>query len=288
MTSNNSSKTPSSIDDLVKFIAKSVGDHYEKSGRRMDGSLLSYIIRSEYPAIDYTRLGLLRLGDAVRIAEKSKLVVRHRDVRHLELSPPDASENAQAAAESSAVDERRYVRNDIWRAFVFRSRSTTFLDRDSLTLTEIPEENSKEIFKLRRTPLQCEIERISEDNQIAWAKQFISSSSNTDEISDDDARSLLFAKGNKYSVAYIRSWKAFLSSKVIDYIRVWATDNDISTDQILVPTKKRYDLERFGVRPTDEAKIRRAIIAAIEDMPLSELDEVALPIKYVRRHFTAK
>ena len=69
MESNNSQKAPVSIDELVKFIDQSVRDLYGKSKCRMDGSLLAYMIRSEYPDLDYTKLGLARLGDAVRIAE---------------------------------------------------------------------------------------------------------------------------------------------------------------------------------------------------------------------------
>lgn len=288
MKSNNSPKSQTSIDDLVAFIAKSVRDLHEKSGQRMDGSLLAYNVRSEYPGIDFTQLGLMRLGDAVRIAETRNLVIRHHDVQHLQLSPPDVTSNAQVVDEPPVVHEHRYVRNDIWRAFIFRSRSAIFLDGEELKLMEIPEENLKAAAAMRKNDKYHEIERISDDTQISWAKEYILLSTNSEECSDEQAKSLLFKKSNKHSEAYFRSWKAYLSSKVVDYIKNWAAKNDVPTDQILVPTKKRNELKRYEATSDDSPAIRQAIIAAIKEMPLSDLDELAIPIKYIRRHLTAK
>jgi len=286
MTTETPSNSPASIDDLVKFIAQSVSDLYVKNGQRMDGSLLAYTIRSQFPEMDYTQLGLTRLGDAVRIAENLKLVVRNRDVKHLELSPPDAVTKTESNAESS--DERRYVRNDIWRAFVFRSRLTPFLDRESLRLTDVSGEDSKTISTFQRDKKYIEITRISDDEQISWAKLFGSSSSDSGEFSEDEAKELIFAKSNKYGTSFIRSWKTFLTSKVTDHIQTWAAKNDVATDEILVPTKSRSELDRLGAPPSDDAAIRQAIISAIKEMPLSDLDDIPIPIKYIRRHFTAK
>lgn len=288
MKSEKSPAVPAGIDELVKFIAKSVTDLYERSGQRMDGSLLAYTIRSEFPEMDYSQLGLTRLGDAVHIAENLNLVVRNRDVKHLELSPPGATKILKSASESSKMDERRYVRNDIWRAFVFRSRSMTFLDKETFKLTELPETDLKEIAALKRNSKFIQIDRIPDDEQICWAKQYIISSTDSDECSDDEAKNLIFAKTNNLNATFLRAWKASLSLNVVKYIRTWAAKNNISTNGILTPTKRRSELERFEATSDNDAALRQAIIAAIKEMPLSNLDEIAIPIKYVRRHFTAK
>ena len=288
MTDKKEHRFPTSIDELVKFIATSVQNHFEKSGQRMDGSLLAYTIRTEYPAIDYTKLGLTRFGDAVRMAEKMALIRRHHDVKHLELSPPDAEPNQEASAKSPETAERRYVRNDVWRAFVFHSHTPIFLDREALTLCQASDEKAKAITTMSASPRYCEIEQISRDVQTEWAKQFLSSTSDSEQFSEEDAKALLHTKPNRFSISTVRSWKSFLSSKVINHICVWAADNNIPTDEILIPTKKRNELERFSAQPAAEAAIRKAIIATIQDMPLADLDRLALPIKYVRRHFTAK
>ena len=248
----------------------------------MDGSLLAYMIRSEYPDLDYTKLGLARLGDAVRIAENLELVERHHDVKHLELSP--ANKNNDTDSRSMSVDERRYVRNDIWRAFVYRRSSQFFIERASCALTEIPENDAKTTETLARSNCHIALARISDDSQIAWAKQYVTSAKST-ECSDDDAKSLVFRKTTGFSSSFVRSWKFYLSSKVVDHIKVWAAKNDFSTDGILISIKRKSVLQQSRVKP-NEKLLRDAVIAAVKEMPLSELDEISIPIKYIRRHLS--
>ena len=133
-----------------------------------------------------------------------------------------------------------------------------------------------------------EIERIPDETQIAWAKQFVKSSTSTDECSDEDARALAFAKDRRFSASVVRSWKSFMSSKVVDTIRAWAAENDIETDEILVPVKHRHEAGPSRETIGNDPKLRKSIMAAINEMQTSELDELAIPVKYIRRHFVAK
>lgn len=287
MKTESKDQSPKTIDELVEFISNKVREHFEKSGQRMDGSLLAYTIRSEFPTIDYTKLGLTRLGDAVRIAEKRGLINRHHDVQHLEVSPATTEANKVGAPPLKAQTEKKYVRNDIWRAFLFRSTTNKFISRESYKVIEVDPDKKAESRALAEENEYVQIPRISEEQQIEWARQFVNSTSSNGGCTEEEAKGLINSK-EKYKSAGVRAWKAFLSARVVDSIQMWAAKNDLETDQILMPTKSRNELEKFQSGTPDDTAIRKAIIAAVSEMPLADLDNLAIPIKYVRQHFAAK
>lgn len=276
-------ETPVSVDELVEFIARSVREYHDKTGRRVDGSFLAHLVRTEYPNINYAQLGITRLGDAVRIAEVKGLLTRHRDVRHLEVSP--TSQEETEVASEGGDKERLYVRPDVWRAFVLSTR-TAFFARGNGRITDASADRARE---LERDSSHIQISPIAESDQLGWAKQFLDSRVDVlIPVEEQDLRDLVRGIRNRFGSVVNRDWKAFRVAKVINHIRRWANDNGLSTEEILVPARKNAKYRSSVAGVGDEGAIRRAVVAAVEEMPLSDLEELAIPMRYVIRHFTAK
>src|SRR5260370_31030625 len=84
---NNRDRQPVSSAELVGTMGGIVREQYQLTGRPLDGAFLAYLIRAEFPAIDYPKLGMSRLSDAVRVAEAEQIVRRNPLVKHLEVTP---------------------------------------------------------------------------------------------------------------------------------------------------------------------------------------------------------
>lgn len=284
MSSNCFKTTPASVDDLVDFIVRSVREHHQRTGRRIDGSFLAHLVRIEYPAIDYAKLGITRLGDAVRIAEARKLLTRHEDVLHLEVSPTSNEEQKRVPVSEGLDRQRFYVRPEFWRAFVLSTGKATFFHRTDGRIAEV---SSDQNLELERDHNYVRINSIAETDQRDWARQFLNSRTAVSKSTEEDYRDLVRGVRNRFESAVNRDWKAFRVAKVIDHIKRWANDNGLPTEQILVPARKDAKYRSYaGLR--DEAAIRRAVLAAVEEMPLAELEQLAIPMRYVIRHFIAK
>ena len=91
---------PKSVDELVDFIAYATKTHFERTGRGVDGSVLAYLVKEKFPGLNYVKLGLSKLGDAVRLGEERKLVLRNMNVRHLEVRPAQTSSFPATSASS--------------------------------------------------------------------------------------------------------------------------------------------------------------------------------------------
>jgi hypothetical protein len=129
---------PKSVDELVEFITRCVRENYEKTGRGLDGSLLAYLVQREYPALDYIKLGLTKLGDAVRIAVGREQLTRNPSVRHLEVLPAQLETAPPAASNDTTNRGLLFVRPDLWRALVlWAPNSRAFFNRTTGELSEI-------------------------------------------------------------------------------------------------------------------------------------------------------
>ena len=275
MPSEQANTKPADIDELVSFISKCVQSHYEKTGRRLDGSILAHLVRTEFFGINYSTLGLTKLGDAVRIAEERGLLTRHRDVMHLEVSPPTAQGAVQI---QERTVKRWYVRSDVWRAFVIDGRKPTFFHQADNTVTG------------QGLEAGVQIKPVTEGIQISWADQFLKSRPDVQSHTKEDSIGLARFGQSKFGHIVNRDWKEFRAAKVIDHISVWAESNQLSTEDILFPVRSHKDASRpiGDSRARYDSEIRRAILAAISEMSLPELRELAIPLKYITRHFVAK
>jgi hypothetical protein len=68
----------------------------------------------------------------------------------------------------------------------------------------------------------------------------------------------------------------------------WARDNSLIPDLLLAPPSTPPQCkEKFGGGSEDDAT-RSAILAAIRELPFEQLQDFAVPVKYMLRHFRAR
>lgn len=280
--------SPKDIAELIQFISSCVREQFEKTGGRTTGAALAAAIRKQFPGMSYEQLGLSRLADAVRRAEEAGKLVRHRDVKHLEVSPTTATPRSPSTPIASASS---YVRPDVWRSFVFISdRYAQFLDRTTGRLIVLLSNNTSEIRAHTGNPQFAQINPIAPETQKDWMQQFVMSqeSLNVDDapINEDQWWIAFPAWLQEQNTANIIAWRRFRAEKVVTFIREWAKENGIllnslfSPPRLPVPTStRRLD------RPVEDEATRRVIIAAIEDMPFEQLQDLAIPVRYMLRHF---
>ena len=289
-------REPASADELVKFISMSVLDHYQKTGASVDGSLLAFWVRREFPALSYPKLGLTKLGDAVRIATARNLISRNPNVKHLEVSPIIANVTPPTeAAVAPPTRDAAYVRQDIWRAMVFVSQSAiSFFSRSAKNLREIDRTDANTLRSLRADPQYVEVERVESSAQLQWLKEFLDSRGKLDENTENSLLDLIRGGLHKMGAAIARDWKAERSRHVVGHVRKWAAAHQIAEADVLTPASRDAKKTNSPDQLTDghitktEDAIRRALLATLEEMSLSELENIAIPIRHILRHFTVK
>ena len=173
---------PQNLAELAEFIGETVNQWHLETGRRIDGTNLASRVRRKYPDLDYTSLGIVKLGDAVREAEKRELIIRHRDVQHLEISPRGVG--AEVSHARSASNAAFYVRPDIWRAFIFNSSDeSTFIHKGTTELESA--KDSQTCARLTADADYAKIEPITESLQIRWLRSFLENQNHNSASKDE-------------------------------------------------------------------------------------------------------
>jgi hypothetical protein len=293
MTANSAAARPSiSKEELVGFIIRSVVDHFQVTGRSLNGSLLASLVRKQFPDLSYPALGLGRLGDAVQLAISTKGVVRNQDVQHLELRPVEAQRTTAAVPELRRAPASLSVRADIWRAVAFvHQKEVAFYNRETKTLTEVDESNIPRLKQLRSDLKLVEVEKAGLSTQINWLESILAAKSPPLVCDRDQILKIIGGDSKNLETGLAREWKAVRSAKIIAHVKDWASKNRIAEGDVLVPhvrgqTKLTKGVDVVGAGSDQD--LRRAILATIQEMSLAELESIAVPIRYVLRHFTIK
>jgi hypothetical protein len=280
---------PKSVDELVEFIAQATKTHFERTGRGVDGSVLAYLVKEKFPGLSYVKLGLSKLGDAVRLGEERKLIARNLNVRHLEVRPAQttAFSTTSASAESS---RDLFVAPDLWRAAVLsRPDSHSFMHR---TTGEVAQAAPGELERKRSDDSLVEVETISERAQLQWLQEFLKSKEWPEQQDHDEGRlRVLLRNRNGFDPPTARDWKYFRARKAVEHIKLWAARSGIPEAMVLEPPKSKDQANAIR-RPTQPAgaedALRAATLAAIAEMSLEELGKLRVPLELVYRHFAPK
>lgn len=291
---SNSTDDPS-VETFLTFISEYVVDHFKKTGRRTDGAALAEAIRTKFPGFKYEQVGLSRLSDAVRCAEEQGLVVRHHDVKHLELSPGSSS----GLSVDSRVSDRDlatlpHVKPEVWRAFVFVSRAANrCFDRETSQVVVIDESNPLRQDLPKREERYVKITPIPDSTQQEWMETFVG---DREWLTADESPIrveewwLRFPEWlRSLDRGLDREWNRIRTQKVLDHIRKWASDNHILVERLLSPPlrilkHRAQSICRHGSLSEVDA-LRSAVLAAVGEMPLEDLENLALPVRYILRHF---
>jgi len=275
-------RQPKNSGELVEAIARLVRDQYEQTGRPIDGSFLAYLLKQEYPALDYVKLGISKLSDAIRIGVERELVQRNTSVRHLEVTPY-RNEIPSPAVVGGAAKSREpvYVRPDLWKAFVLATPGQkNFVHKTSGELSHAPSGGTD----------LAEVDPISESTQLKWLRDYLSST-NAAPVDNEESLAKLLRGGMRDLGREVElGWKIFRSRKVIEHVKCWAVRNGVSDAMVLTTRDahpKARTEEKVAKNPTDD-RFRRAVLAAIEDMTPEELDDLRLSVRSIRRHFSPR
>lgn len=284
-----------SRDSVVGFVASYTVEHFKNTGRRTDGAVLADAIREKFPEFSYEQVGLGRLSDAVRVAEQRGLVIRHRDVKHLEISPGPNSglpPGTEVAVQASTL--LRHVRPEIWRAFVFVSRGNVcFLGRSNGHAHPMHDWENERIASFEADGRYIRLSPIPVDTQQSWMEDFTRSHEalNIDEAPIRDGQWWLNFSAwlREMDAGLEREWNRFRTGKVLQYLREWASSNNVPLGNLLSPEQAvrptRYSEKSTEIATSDSETLRDAILAAVREMPLEQLEEIAIPVRYILRHF---
>jgi len=284
------SASPCNVSDLVQFIADYVRRQFDQTGGRTTGAVLANAIREKFPGFEYKQVGLSRLADAVGRAEQEGVLVRHRDVKHLEVSPSEATPRSPVV---SAGTSSSYVHADVWRAFLFVNDEKHFLDRESGRLVTLAADDTREIETYKGDTKFAQIDSIAPDIQKDWMRQFVTSQPSLaidDAPIDEERWWIAFSRWlQEQDAEHILAWRRFRAEKVVRLVREWAKQNDVPATSLFTPQRPR---PRSEILPTtyrgeDEAT-KRAILSAIREMPLEQLENLSVPVRYLLRHFKAR
>jgi hypothetical protein len=281
------------LDDLVAFIGKRAKEHFERTGRGIEGSPLAYLVRHEFPELDYTKLGLGKLGDAVRVAEGRGLVKRNLAVRHLELSPVQKDDGPvpRVTPEPSALG-MSFVTPELWHPFVIlKPLAISFYYPSTREVVQVDPSDGSRLRELRDKDSAVEVEPVEPETQATWLKEFLSVRGHTTAASNEELQTLIRGGINSLGSSLAQDWRYLRSRKVVEHVRQWAKRNGIEESLVLVPANpesKRKRIASTVSRDGNGAAMRRAIIAAIEEMPETELEKLAIPLRYVVRYFKAR
>ena len=288
---------PKNSDELVEAIGRIVRDHYEQSGRPVDGSFLAYLLRQKYPDLDYLKLGMSKLSDAVRIGVEREIVLKNTSVRHLELTPfrnEIPAPRAPGGSAAGTTGSPQYVRPDLWAAIVLSEPSQkTFMRKGSGELIHSPQKDQAEASAGDDL---VAVEPISESTQLKWLKEYLNSSNAAPGIDTNQPKAiekLLRGGIRDFGRGVELGWKIFRSRKVVDQVKRWAVAHGIADAMVLttrdVRAKPKSQSDHVGeARDPARDRFRRAVLAAVEDLTPEELDGLRLPVRSIRRHFAPR
>ncbi len=273
-------KAPATIDELVAFIASVVTERYSATRQPTDGAALAEIIRHQFPDFSYEQFGLLKLADVVDYAERKGLLIRNRLVKHLEVQPHEVER--YAPVEAGVALRIPHVRPDIWRAFVFIAPDQKhFFDRHTGAVIE------RQALGQEPDPARhVLIPAISLTEQQGWMEEFLQRRPHLDSSDAPVRDPYCLAKFpvwlREHRTAFEREWKQFRVQHVIERIRSWAEKIEIDPSGFFSNPLSPLQLDKLASLPISyERAIRAAVIAAARNLPLEQLQEISIPIRYV-------
>ncbi|MEX1042318.1 MAG: hypothetical protein WDZ51_16925 [Pirellulaceae bacterium] len=293
-----SDTTSVSLDTILDFISSFCIEHCQKTGRRTDGAGLADAIRLRFPGFKFSDIGLEKLSGAVRIAEQRGLVVRHRDVKHLELSPgPQSTSPPGTEIKASVVNSAPRLRPDIWRAFVFVDTGmASFFNRSRGEVRSTSRRSPERYEELKSDPEFVLIDPIQAGVQQEWMREYLKKHAQLNKADAPIEQGQWWVDFplwlRETDPTLEREWNQFRSGKIYSHITAWANQNNVDVTMVRTqqkPAPAHCRSPRVGGKftgPTEDAElIKKAIIAALAEMPLEQLENLSIPIRFVIRHF---
>jgi hypothetical protein len=288
-------QTTPTLPELITFITRHVVNRFQEDGTATDGATLAEAIRSEFPGFTFMDVGLQRLAEVIAHAEREGQLSRNRSVKHLEVLPgPATGISTPVQPTPSCESAVQFLRPEVWRAFVFVTESERhYLDRESGRIRSIRVHDNHAIQVHDSDKRYVPISRIPEAEQQQWMKDFVEQHPALDSKTapiQSDFWWLRFSEWLRDKDASLeRAWKRERTRRVIEYVTNWAKQNDVAMATLIQPTAtRRTDAISQAAAQSNRDDVRRAILAAVGEMPIEELENISIPIRYILRHFRSR
>lgn len=281
--------TPVTLIKLLSFITDFVVERYRELGRSTHGTVLADAIRKEFAGFSFEQVGLERLADAVSRAEDEGLVVRDRTVSHLDVIPGPSTGVDIAGPQTSLRGRSLFLRPDLWRAFVFvASNQRHYMDRISGRIRSVSSDDDAAVRTHDADSQYVGISPIPAEEQQAWLRKFIESQNglSADEAPINEPQWWVKAPQwlHERNPELERAWRRERSRQVFGVVKKWAEEGQVAEKLIFLPARARA----VHTATEEESATRIALLAAVGEMPLHELENLSIPVRYVIRHFRAR
>jgi hypothetical protein len=293
-----------SLDGLLEFIRAEVSRHFEETRRPVDGASLAEVIRNRFSSLSYATLapdrGIQRLGDVIREAEKRGLLVRRRDVRHLEVLPADTyAGSTSIPAQLSPPKHAGPIRREIWQALLFfHTEEARFFDRQTGNVVSVPAAQARAYVAV---PRYVSLETIPAEVQKRWMHDFVSSNPGAAGAASAIELERWYTEFpralRELQPELAVAWGSTRARYVIAYVKQWAAEHGIPLEEVLTSRTRPANRPEAGggtapsPLPAQQSKsnegetFRTAVLAALSDMSLEELLSLSLPLRHLARHF---
>jgi hypothetical protein len=274
------SSSPASVDELVEFIASFVENRYRATHQATNGALIAEEVRHRFPNVSYVQLGLVKLADAVAHGEAKGLLVRNREVKHLEVLPAHARQPVAVVAPQVRLAAPPHIRADIWRAFVYVSQGQqSSFDRQTGNVVSAASAGDQ-ADPPRYIPILC----IPMADQQQWMVDFVATRAQLTlsdaPIHDQFCFTKFPAWLREHEPGLDRLWKQFRAQRVAERVRQWATANAIEPSGFFsAPISPSTQGRSSSADPAVERAVRAAVVAAARELPVEQLQEISIPIR---------
>lgn len=284
---------PPNLTQIVQFATQFVLRNKLSTGQNTTGAVLAHAIRADFPNLPFHHFSKGWLAEIVKAAETEKLLIRIQGVQHLEVQPGSAAEKLEAAQEVLVGKPvQRYIRSEIWRAFVITgSDEVHFLDRDTKQLITVTASDSTAVSRYNDNPRYELVKPIPAEKQQSWMREFLSLKKLDDKeapIQQDRWWQEFPVWLREQNQSLEQEWRRMRGRWMFADIRNWAGEAGIDFRTLSRPSKTILEVPSEylpDISPTVENPAeRKAIIAAVADMPIEELKDLKIPVRYILRY----
>jgi len=171
------------------------------------------------------------------------------------------SDQVGQVGEPDALGPNQVIRRDIWSAIFDQEAETTWYwdRRNQRPTTSAEDESAPRLPRVDAVMLRT------------WRAQFVQT------LPQAAAESLTILSwmddgkvGDNFPISVRHAWFAFLKKVVLDLLKSWLADNDLSSETPLIEPRK-------GGRLDGHSDLRRFILSVVEHMTESELVDLKIP-----------
>jgi len=276
-TADRQAATPDSVRHELEALVRQAFDRARESGKEDWRHMSTAVLKNRLSQIlgekfDQGRFGYERMTDLVQDLPDVLAVddTRRPPVLYLLPEPPRAPSGV--AEDAITIDESITVRPDLWAATIdYASGEPYFLVGGT----------ARPSSRIEGSPdIPVPLPTITQEVLDAWRADFAESIERMHGVDDEDVRAraqvwLNERRGTRALPGVLQGlWNLYLKRAVVARLRDWYAGADLPVPANLTIERK---VARTQPRPSEESRLREALIATIRRMSPDELKAVQLP-----------